>query len=104
MTFHFRLFRRQAFQLAGGIDLSFQVAVDYDLCLRLSEVTQVFHLAKPLYYYRNHLHSLSYEQRVEQILASKEAISRALVRRGLSEHYEIDVQIVGHYYLLRKGY
>lgn len=103
MTFHFRLMRRNVFETAGGIDVSFQVANDYDLCLRLSEVTQVAHIAKPLYYYRYHKWSVSHQQRVEQILASKEAISRALIRRGLSERYEINVQIVGKYELRRKG-
>lgn len=101
MIFHFRLIRRDVFELVGGIDESFERAQDYDLCLRLSEVTQVFHVNKPLYYYRNHTQSVSCEQRVEQIMASKEAISRALVRRGLSERYFLDVQIVGHYYLRR---
>lgn len=102
MTFHFRLFRRDVFEAAGGIDPFFQVAVDYDLCLRLSEVTQVAHLPKPLYYYRYHSQSLSHQQRLAQILASKEAISRALQRRGLSHRYEIEVQIVGQYFLRQK--
>ena len=31
------------------------------------------------------------------------AIERALLRRGLSERYEIDVQIVGQYCLRRKA-
>lgn len=103
MTFHFRLLRRKAFDACGGIDLSFKVAVDYDLCLRLSEVTQVQHVNKPLYYYRHHSESASHQQRVEQILASKEAIARALVRRGLSERYEIEVEIIGQYILRRLG-
>ena len=99
MTFHFRLIRRTVFESCGGIDTSFQLAEDYDLCLRLSEVTQVAHVAKPLYYYRQHTQSVSHQQRVEQILASKEAISRALIRRGLSDRYELDVHIVGQYSL-----
>ena len=64
-------------ELAGGIDPSIQVAIYYDLCLRLSEVTQVVHVAKELYYYRTHFEIISYGQRVEQILASESAISRA---------------------------
>jgi glycosyltransferase involved in cell wall biosynthesis len=103
MTFHFRLLRRSSFDAAGGIDLSFQVAVDYDLCLRLSEVTQVQHVQKPLYYYRYHRSSMSNQQRLEQILASLDAIARALKRRGLSDRYEINMQIVGQYFLRRKG-
>lgn len=97
MTFHFRLMRREVYDLVGGIDESFERAQDYDLCLRLSEVTEVFHLQKPLYYYRQHAQSVSSLFQVEQILAAKEAISRALVRRGLSEQYELDVQITGKY-------
>lgn len=102
MTFHFRLMRRDAFELAGGIDSSIQVAIDYDLCLRLSEVTQFAHIAKELYYYRTHQETISHRQRLEQILASQDAISRALIRRGLSERYQIDVEIVGQFSLRRK--
>ena len=103
MIFHFRLMRREAIELAGGIDTSIQVAIDYDLCLRLSEVTQVAHVAKELYYYRTHFETISHRQRVEQILASESAIARALVRRGLSDRYEIEVEIVGKFRLLRKA-
>lgn len=103
MTFHFRLMRRDTFTAAGGIDTSIQVAIDYDLCLRLSEVTQVAQVAKELYFYRTHGETISHGRRVEQILASKEAISRALVRRGLSERYEIDVQIVGQFMLKHRA-
>ncbi len=103
MTFHFRLIRRDTFAAAGGIDSSIQVAIDYDLCLRLSEVTSFAHVAKELYYYRTHSGTISHGQRVEQILASKEAIARALVRRGLGERYQIDVEIVGQFFLRRKA-
>jgi glycosyltransferase involved in cell wall biosynthesis len=102
MIFHFRLLRRQIYEQIGGIKEEFELAQDYDLCLRLSEVTEVEHLAKPLYYYRHHLESVSHTQRVEQILASRDAINQALERRGLKEHYELDVQIVGRYSLRRK--
>lgn len=102
ITFHFRLFRRDVFDAAGGINCSFSAAIDYDLCLRLSEVTQVFHLAKPLYYYRQHRGSMSYQQRIEQILASKEAITRALERRGMSACFEVELQITGKYFLRSK--
>jgi glycosyltransferase involved in cell wall biosynthesis len=39
MNFHFRLIRRESFEACGGIDPYFESAIDYDLCLRLSEVT-----------------------------------------------------------------
>lgn len=52
MTFHFRLIRRSVYDAVGGVDDSFVHGEDYDLCLKLSEVTEVYHIAKPLYYYR----------------------------------------------------
>ena len=48
MTFHFRLMRRSVYEQVGGIDESFEYAQDYDLCLRLSENTEVRHVDKPL--------------------------------------------------------
>jgi glycosyltransferase involved in cell wall biosynthesis len=76
MTFHFRLFRRSAFEQAGGINPTFPAAIDYDLCLRLSEVTEVMHLPRPLYYYRVHHLSISGAHRLTQIEYSREAMPR----------------------------
>lgn len=103
MVFHFRLIRRSVFDLAGGIDESCELVQDYDLCLRLSEVTKFEHLKRSLYYYRKHPQSISNQQRLELILNSQEAIKRALQRRGLAERYEIKVEIRGEYYLIPKS-
>ena len=103
MTFHFRLMRREAFDRVGGMDPSFDSAEDYDLCLKLSEMTTIEHLPRPLYLYRVHKGSVSSEQRLRQIMSSKEAIARALVRRGLDTQYDIDVELVGRFSLKRKG-
>ncbi|MEA5515366.1 CHAT domain-containing protein [Nodularia sp. UHCC 0506] len=81
MTFHFRLMRREVFELAGGIDESLEFVEDYDLCLRLSEVAQVQHIYQPLYYYRTHAESISWQQRQEQIRRSRLAVSQAQQRR-----------------------
>lgn len=102
MTFHFRLIRRSVFDQAGGINPLFELAMDYDLCLRLSEVTQVRHIRKPLYRYRDHQESLSSSRRVEQMYCAKRAISEALERRGLSDQFEVDLQIRGRFSLKRR--
>ncbi|BAY66642.1 filamentous hemagglutinin outer membrane protein (plasmid) [Calothrix brevissima NIES-22] len=103
MIFHFRLFRRDVYDQVGGINEEFELAQDYDLCLRISEVTEIEHLAKPLYYYRHHLESVSHQKRIEQILTARDAINLALQRRGLEKHYELDLQIVGRYHLRKKS-
>ena len=69
MVFHFRLFRRELYDLVGGINPKFQRACDYDLCLRFSEVTLIERLPKPLYYYRRHGQNMT-DQSLEQILES----------------------------------
>ena len=103
MSFQFRLIRREVFDRAGGMDDGAAGAEDYDLCLRLSEQTEIRHLARPLYFYRVHDRSVSSERRLWQIMQSKEAIARALARRGMDGEFEIDVQLVGRFRLRKKG-
>lgn len=93
MTFHFRLMRRRVYDQVGGIDDTLEVAEDYDLCLKLSEITEFKHLAKPLYRYRHHSQSLSHQQRIKQIECSKTAVSKTLERRGLADRLELQVEI-----------
>jgi GT2 family glycosyltransferase len=102
MTFHFRLMRREEFNRVGGIDESIPGAEDYDLCLRFSEQTEIRKLARPLYFYRVHDRSISAEKRLWQIMQSKEAVARALYRRGMQEQFEIDVELVGRFRLRKK--
>jgi glycosyltransferase involved in cell wall biosynthesis len=102
MLFHFRLMRRSVYDQIGGIDATFDCAQDYDLCLKLSEVTEIYHLQKPLYLYRTHAQSVSQQQRVEQILWAKQAIENALHRRGMSDDYELNVQISAQYSVRRR--
>jgi glycosyltransferase involved in cell wall biosynthesis len=91
MTFHFRLIRREIYDLVGGIDLEFPQAQDYDICLKISEVTTIAHLRQPLYYYRSHPDTISQVQRSKQIERSGTAIRNALVRRGLADRYRLDI-------------
>ncbi len=101
MTFHFRLVRRSILDQVKGIDESIEYAEDYDLCLRLSEVTQVQRIRKPLYYYRHHSETISYEKQFNQIRDSQRASARALKRRGLADRLDIEVN-KGRFYLCRK--
>ncbi|MFM7363564.1 MAG: CHAT domain-containing protein [Cuspidothrix sp.] len=80
MTFQFRLIRREIFDLVGGLDESSEVQ-DYDLCMRLSEVAKVEHIFRPLYYYRTHPNSLSWQRSYQQIKHSYKAIVKAQKRR-----------------------
>lgn len=103
MIFHFRLMRRCVYEQVGGIYSNSGLAQDYDLCLRLSEATEIQQLKRSLYYYRNHSLGVSNQKRIELIFSSQQAIARALQRRGLANRYEINVEIVGRYYLKPKS-
>ncbi|HEY9645028.1 MAG TPA: glycosyltransferase, partial [Chroococcidiopsis sp.] len=98
LTFHFRLLRRSLYDQVGGLDAVAGAADDYDLCLKLSEITQVHHLRQPLYHYRIHPHSLSQQDPMAQVQCSKQAIERALERRGLSDRLQVKLTLkpIGH--------
>jgi glycosyltransferase involved in cell wall biosynthesis len=102
MTFHFRLIRRESFERAGGIDPYFEAAIDYDLCLRLSEITQIKHLKVPLYEYRVHPQSMSHQSRSRQVQYAKAAVENAIARRGLSQTYRLEVSADATFTLHRK--
>ncbi len=89
MTFHFRLIRRTVFEQVGGINESFYLSEDYELCLRLSEVTQVQRVSKPLYYYRVHRESISQQQKAEQNRFALIAIKQARKRRQHADNFPV---------------
>ena len=65
-AFHFRLFTRELYDLVGGIDPSFDYAMDYELVLRMAKATQFCHLDKFLYSYRVHPNRISELHKEEQ--------------------------------------
>jgi glycosyltransferase involved in cell wall biosynthesis len=103
MTFHFRLMRREIYDRIGGINLNLEVAHDYDLCLRTSEITQIHHHRSPLYFYRDHAETISQSQQLTQILASQQAVNDALIRRGLDRDYQLEVKLQSKFSLKRKN-
>jgi hypothetical protein len=68
----------------------------------MAELTEVRHIRRPLYYYRIHADSISQRMRIEQIHCARDAMVHALERRGLSDRFEIDLQIRGRFSLRRR--
>lgn len=102
MTFHFRLMRRSVYEQVGGLNTTLICSEDYDLCLKLSEVTSVYHLPRPLYLYRHHPNTISQQRRLDQILTSRDVIAQALHRRGMGDRLEVHVELVGRFSLKPK--
>jgi glycosyltransferase involved in cell wall biosynthesis len=99
MTFHFRAIRRSVYALVGGVNAEYGTIEDYELCLRLSEVTNIHHLSKSLYFYRVHDESISATRQVEQVRLTQKAITEALARRGLSDKVTVDVRLNPKFFL-----
>ena len=99
MTFHFRLLRRRTFLRAGGIRPNFPQCADYDLCLRMSELTGIAYLPRPLYYYRVHKRSVSFRQRSLGEKATARALCDALRRRGLDRTLRLEISRRGEFLL-----
>lgn len=94
MTFHLRVIRSEAYHSIGGINPGLRAAVDYDFCLRVSEVMGIQCVPEILYRYREHPDSISMRDRGVQIEYSRRAIEQALVRRGLAETHRLEVKTV----------
>ena len=91
MTFHFRLIRKSIYQKVGGFDPDFDRIEDYELCMRLSETTEIGKVDEFLYQYRFHPDSLKSTARLEVILLAQKVSELALERRGLSNTYRLNV-------------
>ena len=103
LTFHFRLYRRRAFEAAGGWDVGYERAQDYDLCLRLSEVAPVAHLPRPLYDYRVHARSVSHTAKPRQVADALRAVNAALSRRGEAGRFRVVADARGKFRLVGLG-
>ncbi len=92
MVFHFRLMRKTVYQQAGGFDPRFDKLEDYELCLRISEITQIAKVSDFLYLYRNHPNAVHNENRLKVIELTERAINEALIRRNMDGTHKLDVR------------
>lgn len=82
---HFSVFRREIIDRAGGFRSGYDGSQDYDLVLRVMELTdKIAHVAKPLYTWRRVPGSTAAEPHAKEfaIGAAKLALKDALERRG----------------------
>ncbi|MCJ7795257.1 MAG: glycosyltransferase, partial [Thermoleophilia bacterium] len=77
------LLRRRHLEQVGGFQQDLAPAEDYDMWLRLAEVTRFASLSEALYYYRQHEGSASASQRPLQMWNEARALEMAVARRGL---------------------
>ena len=92
MTFHFRLIRKSIYDKIGGFNTQFNNIEDYDLCLRLSEVTNIKKINEYLYLYRFHPDSTKVTMnQLERIHLCTETITQALKRRGRGDTHKVYV-------------
>jgi len=92
MTFHFRMIRKTAYLQVNGFDVNTDRIEDYDLCLRLSEVIEIGKVEDFLYQYRRHPASLMYLKNLELILLARDAVERAMSRRGMRDTHRLRIE------------
>jgi glycosyltransferase involved in cell wall biosynthesis len=78
------MFRRTAYEKAGGYRPEFEPAEDLDLWLRMAEVGKLANLDDVLLNYRVHLKSTCVTRRQEQYAKALRAIQETCRRRGLT--------------------
>ena len=89
MIHHPRMFRMRDFKKTTGFDESLSNAVDYDFFLKLSGITQGYHLQTPLYLYRQHNTNTSKVNVGAQDKNNHQCIISAFDRMGLQNRVEL---------------
>jgi hypothetical protein len=93
MTGPLRLMRTAAYRDAGGHRDAHPDALEYDLCLRLSEIAGIVHVPQPLYRRRIHPQAAEVARWAEGIEARYGAFVDAVKRRGLDATHDCALQI-----------
>lgn len=78
-----RTFKKEAWTATSGFDESLENAVDYDMHLKLAEVTEYYHLQEPLYNYRQLSTSTTNAQNARQADNTRRVIERSLKRQKI---------------------
>ena len=86
---HFRLFRARDWWRTDGFATDMDNAIDFDMYLKLSEITEMKHVREWTYVYRIHGESTSIKSSETQIINHHKSIIRALKRRGLAERWRL---------------
>lgn len=80
-----RMFRRNAFYKTEGFAEDISSAIDYDIFMKLSEVTKVLHIKKELYFYRKNNGSVSLREPDKQQENAKIVQKRGKQRRNMAQ-------------------
>lgn len=82
--FPLRFYRKMVYDIVGGYSEELTNADDYDLALKIDEVTRIRRIATPVtYFYRQHGQQISSRVKGEEDFNAKKALEAALGRRGL---------------------
>jgi GT2 family glycosyltransferase len=90
---HFTGMRREIVERAGGFRSEFDGAQDYDLYLRIVDLTpHVYHIPRVLYHWRRTENSVAHNirRKPEVLEAARRAIANHLRRRGEDAHVSVD--------------
>jgi glycosyltransferase involved in cell wall biosynthesis len=78
------MMRRDAVVQVGKYREEYRFSEDMDLFLRLAEIGQLANLSDILFEYRQHLRSIGYAHRIEELKFAKQAVRAARTRRGIA--------------------
>jgi glycosyltransferase involved in cell wall biosynthesis len=87
MVFHLRLFTAELFATSGGVG-RYESAIDWDMNLRMTELTTPACVPQSLYSYRQHAERMSTSPM--QAACGQAAVRDAIARRGLAVDLVID--------------
>lgn len=75
------MMRKQNLLEVGGYSEDFPAAEDIDLWLRLAEKGRIANVPEVYLYYRQHLESVGYKKRLQQLKSIQNAVEKAHIRR-----------------------